>query len=63
MPRSDSVGPEVIALGRVVVDDVQNHFDPGCVQIADHRLELAHRSGRLCSSSSGCRARRRRSVL
>ena len=32
MPRNDSVGPEVVALGGVVVDDVQDHLDAGLVQ-------------------------------
>ena len=32
----------VVALGGVVVDDVQDHLDPGRVEVADHRLELAH---------------------
>ena len=38
MPRSDSVGPEVIALGGVVVDHVENHLDAGAVQRPHHRL-------------------------
>ena len=42
MPRSDSVGPEVIAFGRVVVDDVENHLEAGAVQRLHHPLELAH---------------------
>jgi hypothetical protein len=40
MPRIDSVGPEVVALGRVVVDDVEDHLDAGRVQRLHHRLEL-----------------------
>ena len=32
MPRNDSVGPEMIALGGVVVDDVEHHLDAGVVQ-------------------------------
>ena len=35
--------PEVIALGGVVVDDVENDFEAGAVQRLDHALELAHR--------------------
>ena len=39
--------PEVVPLGRVVVDHVEDHLDPGLVEGLDHRLELAHgvRSG------------------
>ena len=33
---------EVVALGRVVVDDVEDHLDPRPVQGLDHPLELAH---------------------
>ena len=44
MPRSDSVGPELVALGGVVVDDVEDHLDAGGVQRAHHHLELAHRA-------------------
>ncbi len=33
-------GPEVVALGGVVVDDVQDHLDAGGVQRLDHLLEL-----------------------
>ncbi len=41
-------GPQVVALGRVVVDHVQNHLDAGRVQVADHGLELAdHFAGRV----------------
>ena len=43
MPRNDSVGPEVIAFGRVVVDDVEDDFEAGGVQRPHHRLELARR--------------------
>ena len=65
---------EVVPLGGVVVDDVEDHLDPGAVQRLDHRLELvdllADRSRRVardggrrtrssCSpSSSTARARR-----
>jgi hypothetical protein len=34
--------PEVVALGGVVVDDVQDDLDAGRVQRLDHRLELLH---------------------
>ena len=37
MPRSDSVGPELVALGGVVVDDVEDDFESGGVQGAHHR--------------------------
>ena len=33
---------EVVALGGVVVDHVEDHLDAGLVQRADHRLELLH---------------------
>ena len=33
---------EVVALGGVVVDDVEDHLDAGRVQRPDHRLELLH---------------------
>jgi hypothetical protein len=32
----------VVALGGVVVDDVEDHLDAGRVQRLDHRLELLH---------------------
>ena len=32
MPRKQRVGPEVIALGGVVVDDVEDDLDAGAVQ-------------------------------
>ena len=41
-PLKASVGPEVVALGGVVVDDVEDHLDARLVQRADHRLELLH---------------------
>ena len=31
---------ELVALGRVVVDDVEDHLDAGGVQAPDHHLEL-----------------------
>ena len=34
---------ELVALGGVVVDDVEDDLDAGRVQGAHHRLELAHR--------------------
>ena len=34
--------PQVVALGGVVVDDVEDHLDAGLVQRLDHALELAH---------------------
>ena len=33
---------QVVALGGVVVDDVEDHLDAGAVQRLDHPLELAH---------------------
>ena len=32
---------QLVAFGRVVVDDVENHFDARVVQVADHRFEFA----------------------
>ena len=40
MPLKDRVGPELVALGRVVVDDVEDQLDPGIVQMRHHLLEL-----------------------
>ena len=42
MPRNDEHRPEVVALGGVVVDDVEDHLDAGAVQRLHHPLELAH---------------------
>ncbi len=36
----------MVALRRVVVDDVENDLEPGRVQLADHRLELEERRHR-----------------
>ena len=60
MPRNDSVGPSLVAFGRVVVDHVENHLDAGGVQVAHHRLELAHRdrSDRPASRSRGSGAKK-----
>lgn len=44
MPRKDGSG-HVVALGRVIVDDVEDDFDVGGVQRLYHRLEL----GNLCT--------------
>ena len=43
MPLNDRVGPQLVALGGVVVDDVQDHLEPAVVQARDHLLELAQR--------------------
>ena len=42
MPAEREHRPEVVALGGVVVDDVEDHLDPGAVQRLHHPLELAH---------------------
>jgi hypothetical protein len=39
MPLNDSSGAEVVALGGVVVDDVEDHLDAGRCS-AHHGLEL-----------------------
>ncbi len=39
--------PELAALGGVVVDDVEEHLDPGPVQRIDHALELRHHPRRI----------------
>ena len=41
MPRNDRWA-QVVALGGVVVDDVEDHLDARPVQRPDHRLELQH---------------------
>ena len=38
-------GPQLVALGRMVVDDVQDHFDAGRVQGLHHGLELGNEAG------------------
>ena len=55
MPLSDSVGPEMVAFRRVVVDDVEDDLEAGGVQRAHHPLEFADRARR--------RARRGKSPL
>ena len=40
MPLKQSVGPELVALGGVVVDHVEDHLEAGRVQRLDHLLEL-----------------------
>ena len=46
-------GAEVIALGGVVVDDVEDHLDAGAVQLAHHRLELEHLLAALARGAVG----------
>ena len=36
----------LVTLGGVVVNDVENDFDPGRVQLAHHLPKLWHRAGR-----------------
>ena len=43
MPLNDSVGPALVALGGVVVDDVEDHLDAGVVEVRHHLLELGDR--------------------
>ena len=47
----------VVALGGVVVDDVEDHLDVGAVQRLDHRLELLHLALRLGADDVGQLAR------
>ena len=69
MPRNDERRAEVVALGGVVVDDVEDHLDARRVQRAHHALELLHllaalagrrvarsaaRRSRSCCSPSSC---------
>ncbi len=42
IPRKAERRPEMISFGGMIVNDVENHFDPGRVQIAHHRFELGH---------------------
>ena len=50
--------PELVALGGVVVDDVEDHLDAGVVKLGHHLLEFADRSA---TAGSAARARRSRS--
>ena len=45
-PAHGQRGPQVIALGGVVVDHVQDHLDAGAVKVPHHGLELRHRGDR-----------------
>ena len=45
-PAHRQRGAHVVALGRVVVDHVEDHLDARVVQVADHRLELLHLAAR-----------------
>ena len=47
MPRKLIVGTEVVALGGVVVDDVEDHLDAGLVKRPDHGLELRDGAARV----------------
>ena len=51
MPRKRQRRPEVVALGGVVVDDVEDDLDAGLVQRAHHRLELGHLPARLAADA------------
>ena len=46
MPRKRQGRTEMVALGGVVVDDVEDHLDAGVVQPLDHGLELGGSAGR-----------------
>ena len=45
MPLNDSVGPQFVAFGGVVVDDVEDHFEAGGVKPGHHLLEFAQAVG------------------
>ena len=61
MPRKLIVGPEVVAFGGVVVDDVEDHLDAGLVERPDHGLELGDRAaGVPVRRRTGSAARRSR---
>ncbi len=61
MPRKPSVGPEVVALGGVVVDHVEDDLDARLVQGPHHQLELLHLRDRgRRSRRSRCAGRRSR---
>ena len=47
MPRKQSVGPSLVALGGVVEHHVEDHLDAGPVQGLDHVAELVHRAERV----------------
>ena len=40
MPLNDERRAELVALGGVVVDDVEDHLEPGVVEVRHHLLEL-----------------------
>ncbi len=44
MPLKLERRPEVVALGGVVVDHVEDDLDAGRVEVFHHLLELAHQS-------------------
>ncbi len=50
-------GAEVAAFGRVVVDHVEDHFQPGAVQGANHGFELGH--GTICTTGAVTRLGRK----
>ena len=59
MPLKRERRPELVAFGRVVVDDVEDHLEPGVVEARDHLLEFLQRCARGRRRSAD-RARRSR---
>ena len=53
MPRKAQRRAELVALGGVVVDHVEDHLDVGLVQRLDHRLELLHLLAALAGGGVG----------
>ncbi len=46
-PRKHSVGPSMVAFGRVIEHDVENDLDARPVQRLDHVAKLVHRAERI----------------
>ncbi len=54
----------MVSLGGVVVDDVENHFETGGMQVANHRFEIAdHVAGRFDRSIAPSRGKESERVV
>ena len=53
MPRKQSVGPRLVAFGRVIEHDVENDFDPGAMQRLDHVAKFVDRAERILPRAVG----------